>query len=287
MVFLDLLNQGLFQGAIYALMAVGLTMVYGMMGILHIAHAAVFTLGAYCGVIVTNYTGSLAAGLLVAVIVCSATGVAIYRYCYRPILDKPLVVLVLSIGLLIAMQEAFRIVFGPYSYSFSPQPLQAIAVAAGPVALREAELATLIAAVVLIAALAAFATFTRSGLAWRASVSNPQMATSFGIDIERVRTRTFLIASALAGCAGVTVALLNNVVEPTMGNVPGYKALAIIVLGGLGSVNGTLLAAMILGVIESFGSVYFGKLMDRDAIAFGFLVLVLLLRPRGLFAKST
>jgi branched-chain amino acid transport system permease protein len=109
------------------------------------------------------------------------------------------------------------------------------------------------------------------------------MAESFGIDALKVRYLNFFVGSALAAAAGVMVALLNNLVEPTMGSVPSYKALAIIVLGGLGNVKGTLLAAMALGVIESFGTIYLGQLLDRDAIAFAFLILVLMVRPQGLF----
>jgi branched-chain amino acid transport system permease protein len=112
------------------------------------------------------------------------------------------------------------------------------------------------------------------------------MARSFGIDIERVRWLNFFIGSALAAAAGVMVALLNNLVEPTMGAVPSYKALAIIVLGGLGSVRGTLAASLALGVIESFGTIYLGHLLDRDAIAFAFLILVLMVRPQGLLARG-
>ena len=140
-------------------------------------------------------------------------------------------------------------------------------------------------AVVLIAALSVLSAKTRAGIAWRATVTDPQMAESFGIDIVRVRYLNFFVGTALAAAAGVMVALLNNLVEPTMGSVPSYKALAIIVLGGLGDVRGTLLAALALGVIESFGTIYLGSILDRDAIAFAFLIAVLMVRPQGLFAR--
>jgi branched-chain amino acid transport system permease protein len=112
------------------------------------------------------------------------------------------------------------------------------------------------------------------------------MAESFGIDVAKVRYLNFFIGSALAAVAGCLVAVLNNFVEPTMGSVPSYKALAIIVLGGLGNVRGTLVAALALGVIESFGTIYLGQLLDRDALAFAFLILVLMVRPQGLFGKA-
>ena len=109
------------------------------------------------------------------------------------------------------------------------------------------------------------------------------MAESFGIDPIRVRYLNFFIGSALAGVAGMIVGILNNLVEPTMGSVPSYKALAIIVLGGLGNVRGTLVAALLLGVVESFGTIYLGSVLNRDAIAFVFLIIVLMFRPQGLF----
>ena len=141
-------------------------------------------------------------------------------------------------------------------------------------------------AVGIIVLLGWLSSSTRTGVAWRATVSDPEIAASFGIDIEKVRYLNFFIGSALAALAGVMVALLNNLVEPTMGAVPAYKALAIIVLGGLGSVRGTLVASLALGVIESFGTIYIGHLLDRDAIAFAFLILVLMVRPQGLLARG-
>ena len=124
-----------------------------------------------------------------------------------------------------------------------------------------------------------------AGVACQATVSDPQMAESFGISLRQVRDINFFVGSALAGFAGVWVALLNNLVEPTMGSVPSYKALAIIVLGGLGSVPGALAASLVLGVVESFGTIYLGKLLDRNAIAFAFLIAVLMVRPQGLFGR--
>ncbi len=284
--FLELTVQGVVQGAIYALIAVGLALVYGLLRILHVAHAGLFTLGGYIGVLVTNATGSLALALLAAMLLVGLAGMAIYRLCYQPILDKPpFVALIASIGLFIAMEEIFRIVFGPFGISYTAPPLQGIVSVLG-INLKAAELATLGGAVLLIGGLAYLAGSTRIGIAWRATVTEPAMAESFGIDIVRVRYLNFFIGSALAAAAGVMVALLNNLVEPTMGSVPSYKALAIIVLGGLGNVKGTLVAAVLLGVIEAFGTIYLGRLLDRDAIAFAFLIMVLMLRPQGLFGRA-
>ena len=286
MLVFELFVQGVVQGSIYALIAVGLALVYGLLRILHVAHAGLFTLGGYCGVLVTNATGSFALALAVAIVVVGLLGMAIYKLCYEPILHHPpLVALIASIGLFIAMEEIYRLVFGPYGESYADPPLQGVVAFLG-MSLRTAEIATIVGTVVILGALGLFAARTRIGLAWRATVTVPAMAESFGIDIARVRYLNFFIGSALAAVAGVMVALLNNQVEPTMGSVPSYKALAIIVLGGLGNVKGTLIAALVLGVLEAYGTIYLGKVLDRDAIAFAFLIIVLMLRPQGLFARA-
>jgi branched-chain amino acid transport system permease protein len=287
MLFLDLTVQGLVQGAIYALIALGLTLVYGLLRILHVAHAALFTLGGYIGVIVTNQTGSFALGMALAMVLVGALGIAVYRFAYRPLLGQPpLVALIASIGMFIAAEEIYRLVFGAYGLSFTDPPLQTQVEVLPGILLSHARLLVIGIAVVFLAVLGWLSASTRTGVAWRATVTDPDMAASCGIDIERVRWLNFFIGSALAAAAGVMVALLNNLVEPTMGAVPSYKALAIIVLGGLGSVRGTLAASLALGVIEAFGTIYLGHLLDRDAIAFAFLILVLMIRPQGLLAKG-
>ncbi len=286
MLYIELVAQSLVQGSIYTLVALGLTLVYGLLRILHVAHASLFTLGAYVGVLTYNATGNLPLTLLAAMAVSGLCGVAMFRLAYLPILKQPPhVALIASIGLFIAAEECFRIVFGASGLSFANPPLQGQVQIFGGLQFKQAELAVMLGTALIIAALAWLQTRTRIGVACQATVSDPQMAESFGIRLTMVRDLNFLIGSALAGFAGVWVALLNNLVEPTMGSVPSYKALAIIVLGGLGSVPGTLMAALVLGLVESFGTVYLGKVLDRNAIAFTFLIVVLMLRPQGLFAK--
>ena len=283
MLYLELFIQGLLQGSIYALIAVGLTLVYGLLRILHVAHAGLYTLGGYFGVLVFNSTGSLALGGVIAMLGVGIIGVIIYRLCYEPILNQPpYVPLIASIGLFIAMEELYRILFGSYGVTYTNPPLQKM-MPFGGLYLRQGEWVTMLASIVLIGGLAWLSRRTRLGLAWRATVTDPQMAESFGIDPIRVRYLNFFIGSILAGAAGMIVGILNNLVEPTMGSVPSYKALAIIVLGGLGSVRGTLVAALALGVVESFGTIYLGAVLNRDAIAFVFLILVLMVRPQGMF----
>ena len=283
MLHLELLMQGLIHGSMYAIIAVGLTLVYGLLRILHVAHAGLFALGGYLGLLITNATGSLALGMLFSAGIVGLTGMAMYRLCYQPILNRPpYVALIASIGLFIAMEEIFRLVFGPYGLTYTDPPLQSQVMVLG-VHLRAAEIGMAVAAVVLLGGLSYLSQNTRIGIAWRATVDDPEMAKSFGIDTIKVRYLNFFIGSALAAVGGVFVSLLSNLVEPTMGGVPSYKALAIIVLGGLGNVKGTLIAALLLGVIEAFGTIYIGGFLDRDAIAFAFLIVVLMIRPQGLF----
>ena len=283
MLFIELFFQGIVQGSIYALIALGLTLVYGLLRILHVAHAALFTLGGYLGVIVTNATGSFALATAVAMIVVGFVGIAVYKLAYEPLLSRPpFIALIASIGMFIASEEIFRIIFGPYGLSYTNPPMQGYFELSGGFFLKYGEALVIALSVVMLVVLGWFSANTRLGVSWRATVIDPDMARAFGINTQNVRYMNFFIGSALAAAAGVLVAMLNNLVEPSMGSVASYKALAIIVLGGLGSIRGTLVAAMAIGIIESFGTIYIGHLLDRDALAFAFLIVVLMIRPQGL-----
>jgi len=269
----------------YAIIAVGLTLVYGLLRILHVAHAGLFALGGYLGLIITNASGSLILAMPLAAAVVGFIGMAIYRLCYQPILNRPpYVALIASIGLFIALEEIFRLVFGPYGLTYANPPLQSLVEFAG-IRLRTVDVALVLTSVIMLGGLSFLAQHTRTGIAWRATVDDPAMAESFGVSVINVRYLNFFIGSALAAVAGVFISLMSNLVEPTMGGVPSYKALAIIVLGGLGNVGGTLIASLVLGVIEAFGTIYIGDYLDRDAIAFAFLILILMIRPQGLLGR--
>ena len=284
---LELVVKGLVYGCMYAMMAMGLTLVYGLLRILHIAHAGVFTLGAFIGVIVANATGSLALAVVLAVLGSGVAGMLIYRYAYEPLLHHPpFVPMIVSIGLFIVMQDGYRLVFGGYGIAFARNPWYTSTLGFGGISLNLIEVAVVVAATVLLLGFAIYTSRTRAGIGWRATVSEPQIATSFGVDPLRVRYSVFFFGSALAGVAGVLVGLLNNYVEPTMGGIVSYKTLAIIGLGGLGSVRGTLLASLVIGVVEAFGSIYLAQVLDRDAIGFLFLIVVLMLRPEGLLRRG-
>lgn len=285
MLFVELFIQGLIQGSTYAIIAVGLTLIYGLLRVLHVAHAGLFTLGAYLGVTLTNQTGSLWVGIILSAFFSGIAGMAIYRLVYEPVLKRPpYVALIASIGLYIGMEEIFRLVFGPFGLSFSLAPLQNVVVIFG-IHLRACQIITVVTNVCLLGLLAWISRKTKIGTGWRATVDDPEISASFGINPIMVRYFVFFTGSALAAVAGILVALLSNLVEPTMGAVPSYKSLAVIVLGGLGNVLGTLIASLILGIIEAFGTIYVGDLLDRDAIAFAFLIVVLMIKPTGIFSS--
>ena len=281
--YIDLAFNGLVFGCMYALMAVGLTLVYGLLRILHIAHAAVYAFGAYVTVIVANASGSIALGIVAAIVAATLLGMAIYRLLYEPLLDyPPYVAMIASIGLLVVMEDGFRIAFGEQGLTFArnPYPTQLHDVAG--LTVNTVQIAIIALSTLCLLLLALFTTRTRIGIGWRATVSDPRIATSFGVDAIKARYLNFAIGSALAALGGALIGLLNNFVEPTMGFVVSYKALAIIVLGGLGSLQGTLIASLALGLTESYGTIFVGRFLDRDAIAFLFLIAVLLIRPQGL-----
>jgi branched-chain amino acid transport system permease protein len=286
--YVDLALNGLVFGCMYALMAVGLTLVYGLLRILHIAHAAVYAFGAYVAVIVANATGAIALGVIAAMGAAAVLGIGIYRFLYAPLLAyPPYVPMIASIGLLVFMEDGFRIAFGEQGLTFARNPYPTQLHEFLGLTVNTVQIAIVVAATVCLLLLASFTARTRIGIGWRATVSDPRMAESFGVDAIKVRYLNFAIGSALAGLAGALIGVLNNFVEPTMGFVVSYKALAIIVVGGLGSLRGMLIASLALGLVESYGTIFVGRFLDRDAIAFLFLIAVLIARPRGLGGMKT
>jgi branched-chain amino acid transport system permease protein len=213
---------------------------------------------------------------------------AIYRLLYEPLLNyRPDVPMIASVGLLVLMQDAFRIVFGEQGVTFHRNTFSFTTFDVAGVTISAVQIALVVAAAIVFLGLHLFTTRTRIGVGWRATVSRPKIAASFGIDPIKVRYLNFAIGSALAAVAGGLVALLNNLVDPGIGFVVSYKALAIIVLGGLGSVRGTLVASLVLGLVESYGTIFFGAWLDRDAIAFLALIILLMIRPQGFAGVRT
>ena len=270
------LINGLTVGSLYALMALGLTMVYGVMRVLHIAHAGVFTLGAYAGLWGFRWTGSFWVALLAAMAAATLFGLAMERWVYSPLLGKPpITTLIASIGVFIALEEIYRIVAGPEPYGFEVRLLLPDLRAAGLLLTAPQLLVGLVTGALLLGR-------TGIGLAIRAVSQDGEIATACGMDPRRIVALTFAIGSALAGAAGMLVGIFYNSVSPTMGSVTAYKGLAIIVLGGLGSIPGTVLGALLVGVVETLviGLVDFP--LPRDAWAFLAMIAVFLVRPQGL-----
>lgn len=274
--------NGVVQGSLYALIALGPSLTYGLLRILDVANAAGLALGAYVGLEVYDATGQWWLAIIGGAIAGAVLGWLLQRLLYRPILGRgPIVPLVAGIGVFIAAEEAFRLVFGPYNRAFpATVPLPSFDVAGT----RISGVDTLI---ILIGVTVFPATWlllrrTHLGLTWRATSQDRETAQAMGINSARVIASIFLIGYALAAVAGVLLGMTYNAVYPTMGDIPAYKMLAIIVLGGLGNPLGTVLAALLLGILETMVVAYFGFVLPRDAIAFIALILILLVRPRGL-----
>ncbi len=277
------LINGLTVGSLYALMALGLTMVYGVLRVLHIAHAGVFTLGAYAGLWAFRGSGSFWTALLAAMAAAMTLGLAMERWVYRPLLAKPPVTtLIASIGVFIALEELYRIVAGPQPYGFDVRLALPDVRVAGALVTAPQLLVALVTGGLLLGLWLLLAR-TTLGLAIRAASQDAEMATACGMNTRRVVALAFGVGSALAGAGGMLVGIFYNSVSPTMGSVTAYKGLAIIVLGGLGSVPGTVVGGLIVGVVETLVISLVEVPLPRDAWAFLAMIAVFLARPQGLF----
>jgi branched-chain amino acid transport system permease protein len=280
------LANGIAVGSVYALISLGLTMVYGILRILHVAHAGIYTLGAYVGLLsfrlVDNFWLSLVAGMVGAAI----AGYLVERFLYTPLLHLPRIApLIASIGLFIAMEEAFRIVAGPHTLVYNARVgLGDLSI--GSFRLTETQVLILLVSFLILLFLWLFLTRSKMGLAMRACAMDAETASSFGVNVSAIIAMNFIIGSLMAGAAGVLIGVYDNQVWPTMGSIPAYKALAIVVLGGLGSIPGTVLASIIVGLSETFFIGVLSVPFPRDAVAFIAMIMVLMFRPYGLLGRA-
>jgi len=274
--------NGISIGSVYALMTLGLTMVYGVLRILHVAHAGIYAFGAYAGLFAFRLLGGFWTSLAVAMVACAVAGLLVERFLYAPLLHLPRIApLIASIGLFIAMEEAFRIVAGPHTLSYNASVgLRPLAV--GPFRLTETQVLIVLVTGIILVVLWGVLTRTRIGLAMRATAQDAEVSSAFGVNVQAVVAANFLIGSAMAGAAGVLIGVYDNQVWPTMGSLPAYKSLAIVVLGGLGSIPGTVLASMVVGLAETLLIGVLAIPFPRDALAFVAMILVLMFRPQGL-----
>ncbi len=291
MEFLQQLINGLSLGAIYALIALGYTMVYGVLRFINFAHSDVFMVGAFVGYYAVAKwhlpTGSLGGGLLVllvAMVICAVLGVLIEKLAYRPLRGRStLTVLITAIGVSLLLQNTGQLVFGANPKSF-PKLFPEHKFSIGQLVISSDQLAVFIVTLAILAGLHYIVMRTRIGTAMRALSFNPVAASLVGINNDFVISFTFALGSSLAAAGGILYAINYPSIDPLMGTLPGLKAFVAAVLGGIGNIPGAALGGVLLGLVETLvvaagGSTY------KDAVAFAVLILILLLRPAGLLGK--
>jgi branched-chain amino acid transport system permease protein len=273
-------------GSVYAMIAVGLAMIYGVLRVLHIAHAGVYTAGAYLGLLFYNKTGSFVLAVIGAMIIAGILGALIERFIYRPMLPKPrIVALIASIGIFICLSDLFRILAGPHQLAFEVPAIAGRVQIAG-LTVSGADILIIGGTAVIFVALWFLIQRTQMGFAIRAVAQDIETAKVMGIDVDRSVQRVFFLGSAIAAFGGIMVAILYSAVYTSMGDVVGYKGLALIVIGGFGSMTGAVLASFLLGFAETALTTYTDVPLSRDGIAMLLLVLLILVRPQGLLGKE-
>jgi branched-chain amino acid transport system permease protein len=303
--WVDLGISGLTQGSIYALIALGYTMVYGVLRMINFAHSEVFMGGAFigyfaatalaaAGVMDSNPVVGLILIFLVAALTSVTIAVLLERIAYRPLRRAPrLVPLITAIGASLFLQYMFRGLFGSQVRSYPPMPfLEGVIVLPGGAEIEYVQVLVIVAAALMMLVLYLFVQRTRAGRALRAVSEDKDVAALMGIDVDATIVRTFVIGGAFAGMAGVLYALIYRQITFTMGFVPGIKAFTAAVLGGIGNIPGALVGGLTLGVTESVGTILFldgygvpAPYQLKDGIAFIVLVLILILRPTGILGE--
>ncbi len=284
--FIETLISGLSLGSIYALIALGYTMVYGIAKMLNFAHGDIIMVGAYA-VIVTvtqlQLPGALAA--LVSVAVCALLGITVEFLAYRPLRQSPpLTVLITAIGVSYFLQNVALLIFGSEQKG-SPAIMNLPSFRLGEVLVDGITWGTLVVTGIIMVALHLFINKTKMGKAMRAVSEDKGAAELMGISVNRTITITFAIGSALAAVASIFYGSAYVYIRPTTGAMPGIKAFTAAVFGGIGSIPGAMLGGILLGVIEQFAKTYVSTLWS-DAIVFGVLVVVLVVKPTGLLGKK-
>ena len=295
------LISGLSLGSIYALIALGYTMVYGIAKMLNFAHGDVIMVGAYVSFYTTSFAansllgenpsalasaGATLLSVLVAMAVCTVLGVIIEGLAYRPLRQAgSLAVLITAIGVSYFLQNGAQLLFGANPVNFTPVISGQLTLFSGRLRISYVALLTVAACIVIMLALTAFTSRSKMGKAMRACSEDRGAAQLMGINVNRTISMTFAIGSALAAIAGVLLCSYSPVLKPTTGSMPGIKAFTAAVFGGIGSIPGAMLGGILMGVIEQLSKTYISTLWS-DAIVFGVLVLVLVVKPTGLLGKK-
>jgi len=284
--FVQTLISGLSLGSIYALIALGYTMVYGIAKMLNFAHGDVIMVGAYA-VIVAVFSLGLppVLAILLSIAVCVALGITIERLAYKPLRQAPsLSVLITAIGVSYFLQNISLLIFGSEQKAF-PQLFTVEGINLGQIYIDGITVITLIVTAVIMVGLTLFINKTRMGKAMRAVSEDKEAAGLMGISTNHTITITFAIGSALAAVASIFYGMTYVYIKPTTGAMPGIKAFTAAVFGGIGSIPGAMLGGILLGIIEQFSKAYISTLW-ADAIVFAVLVIVLVVKPTGLLGKQ-
>lgn len=288
MTFLSFLISGLSLGSVYAIIALGYTMVYGIAKMLNFAHGDVIMVGAYVTFFATTrWNLHPVVGVLLAVVVCTILGVVIERLAYKPLrAATSLAVLITAIGVSYFLQNAALLLWGSNPKVFtSVVGNESLKLFDGQLTISVIAIVTVVACLIIMAALTWFTGKTKMGKAMRACSEDKGAAQLMGINVNFTISVTFAIGSALAAIAGVLLCSAYPTLMPTTGSMPGIKAFTAAVLGGIGSIPGAMIGGILLGIIEIFGKGYISTQLS-DAIVFSVLILTLLVKPTGLLGKQ-
>ena len=280
--------NGISIGAVYAIIALGYTMVYGIAKMLNFAHGDVIMVGAYIAFCVTNYLGMPAIiAVLASMAVCTLLGILIEGLAYKPLRGtSSLAVLITAIGVSYFLQNAAQLIWSSNSKSFkSVVTMDPIRLFDGQVVITGEVLLTVAVSVAVMVGLTLFTSKTRTGKAMRAVSEDRDAAQLMGINVNRTISTTFAIGSALAAVAGVLLCSTVPTLQPTTGAMPGIRAFTAAVFGGIGSIPGAMIGGVLLGIIETFSKAYLSSQFS-DAIVFGVLIIILLVKPAGLLGKQ-
>ncbi|NCD10353.1 MAG: branched-chain amino acid ABC transporter permease [Negativicutes bacterium] len=284
--FLQQLINGVSLGSIYALIALGYTMIYGIIKLINFAHGDIYMVGAYFGFVATSMLGlSFLPALIFSMVAAAIVGIIIERVAYRPMRNAPrIAILITAIGVSFFLEYGMILIATPQPRTF-PAVFEASVYNIGGLIVNSQQIVILISALVLMAGLTYIVNKTKVGKAMRAVSFDTDAARLMGIDIDRIISMTFALGSALAAAAGVLVGIYYNSIDPLMGMMPGMKAFVAAVLGGIGIIPGAVLGGLIMGVVEAMVSGFFSSTF-RDAAAFAILILILLYKPAGLLGKN-
>ena len=288
MKFLAYLVSGISLGSIYAIIALGYTMVYGIAKMLNFAHGDVIMVGGYISFLAaTNLGLPVLLSVLVAMAFCTVLGIVIEGLAYRPLRSAPsLAVLITAIGVSYFLQNAALLIFGANPKAYTPVVSGTLKLFGGQLSISYVSIVTVVACIVIMLALTAFTGRTRMGKAMRACSEDKGAAQLMGINVNRTISLTFAIGSALAAVAGALLCSFSPTLMPTTGSMPGIKAFTAAVFGGIGSIPGAFIGGILLGVIEALGRAYISTQLS-NSIVFAVLIIILLVRPAGLLGKHT